>query len=537
MSKVLCVVVGLLILIHGFIGNVFAAKNADLLALSRARVVQFSGTENISQPFRFDLEVSVPHPSINFANIVGQVLKLTVTKGRTVEGIVEDIEQSGAIGRQGQYRVRVVPPINRLAYRMTSRTFADMNAVQIVNAVLNEAGITDLDTRLSHPMTSQEISLQYQESEFAYISRLLENEGIHYHFEPSGSGVKTVLGDSNSAFPVLSPGQLVFGSPKGSSITSFSRGLSLHSGRIQAGDVNWKIPNVNLTSTAQSPLFPDLVEGVFPALVNTLQESQQFAATRLAARVSEGQSCEGTSTYVHMQAGYQFALTEHPRKDFNQQYVITSVEHQATPKGYRNTFTCLPANIQYRPSPITPRPKIAGVLPGIIAGPQGETKHVDEFGRVRVRFPWRNPAFTNKTIGDAGWVRVAQLATGKGTSAMWIPEIGDEVLVAFEHGDLNRPVIIGNLWNGQDLPPSSLPANKFRSIFKGRSTSGGINEIVFDDTSGQERLLLRSGNQFIQLSPNGITTSSAISTSNTTRQKLQPPSGLKSPTRRLVPKR
>ncbi len=524
-------------LVLGLPLNVLAATNSDLAALSQARVVQFSGTEHISQPFRFDLEVSVPHPALNFANIVGQVLKLTVAKGRTVEGMIETIEQSGATGRQGQYRLHLVPPLKRLSYRMTSRTFADMNAVQIMTIVMNDAGISDFEIRLGGSGSSREISIQYQESDFTYFSRLLENEGIHYHFEPSGPDVKVVLGDSNTAFPILSPGQLMFASPKGPSITSFSRGLALHSGRIQAGDVHWKTPNVNLTATAQSPFFRDLVEGVFPAAVDTPQESQQFATTRLAARVTEGQSCGGTSTYMHMRAGYRFSMTRHPRKDFNQEYVITGVEHHSTPKGYHNSFTCLPANIIFRPAPGTPRPKIAGALPGIVVGPQGESKHVDEFGRVRVRFPWRNPAFSNQTEGDAGWVRVAQLATGNGTGAMWIPEINDEVVVAFEHGDPNRPVILGNMWNGKDLPPTSLPDNQFHALFQNRSVSGMTNEILFDATSGQERLILRSGNQFIQLSPNGITTSSAISTPNATRERLQPPTGLKSPTRRLPSQR
>jgi type VI secretion system secreted protein VgrG len=238
-----------------------------------------------------------------------------------------------------------------------------------------------------------------------------------------------------------------------------------------------------------------------------------------------------------MQAGYRFLLTGHPRNDFNQEYVITGVEHRSTPKGYQNTFTCLPVNIAFRPSPGTPQPKIAGVLPGIVVGPQGEMKHVDEFGRVRVRFPWRNPAFSDKQVGDTGWVRVAQIATGVGSTAMWIPDMGDEVVLAFEHGDPNRPVVIGSLWNGKDLPPSSLPANKFQSLFQSQSLTGTINEVLIDATPNQERLILRSGNQFIQLSPSGITASSAINSPASTVPRLQPPTKRKSPSFPVVPKR
>ena len=540
MQKKELLVLGLCAFIFGISMNAQAATNPDLVALSRARVVKFTGTERISQPFVFDLDVTMANPALNFANAVGQPLKVNVAKGRTVAGIVENIEQSGATGRQGQYRVRLVPTLNRLAYRITSRTFAEMNAVQIVNAVMNDAGISGLESRISNTPTPQEISVQYQESEFAYVSRLLENEGIHYHFEPSGSGVKMVIGDSNTAFPVLSPGQLVFGSQKGPSITSFSRGLALHSGRTQTGDFNWKTPQVNLTATAQSTLFPNLVEGIFPAPVKTLQDSQKFSAMRLGARVTEGQSCGGTSTYTHMQAGYRFLLRGHPRKEFNQEYVITGVEHQATAKEYHNTFTCLPSNFVFRPSPLTPQPRIAGVLPGIVVVPQGEMKHVDEFGRVRVRFPWRNPVFSDSSeFGDSGWVRVAQIATGIGNTAMWLPEIGDEVVIAFEHGDPNSPVVIGSLYNASSPPPVPLPNNKTQTLIRSTSIPGGSIplELFMEAKAGQEQLTLRAGSQFIRITPKGITASSTINSPSPTKRTLRPSSGLKTPTRPLAPKR
>lgn len=521
-------------LVLGFSSTTFAATNSDLAALAQGSVLQFTGTERISQPFAFEIDLTVPHPALNFANIVGHPLQLTVTRGKTIVGMVERIEQLGVARRQGQYRVRMTPALGRLEYRRTSRTFGDMNPVQIVQGLLNEAGISGFETRLSSPASAQEITIQYQESDMAFLSRLLEEEGIHYHFEPSTAGEKIILGDTNNAFPVLPPGKFVFGSQTTPSITTFSRGQTMHSGQVQVGDFNWQIPQANLTAKAQTSLFADLREDIFPASVDTQQDSQRYATIRLGARVVEGQACQGESTYPQLQPGFRFHLAGHPRKDFNQEYVITGVSHEGTAKSYRNSFTCLPSQIEFRPSPNTANPVIAGVLPGLVVGPKGESKHVDKFGRVRVRFPWRNPAFTNNVEGDTGWVRVAQIATGVGTTTMWIPDIGDEVIVAFEHGDPHRPVIIGSMWNGKDLPPSSLPANKFRSIFQGRSATGGINEIVLDDTSGQERLILRSGNQFLSISSTGLNASSPI---NVPAPKLQSPTDLQAPTRPLIRKR
>ena len=522
MRMPLTLAIGILCLSMGNPGSTLAAPNPDLDALSQGSVVQFNGTERISQPFVFDLDITTPSSALNFDNIVGRPFQIAAARGRMVVGMIEGIEQIGVSGPQGQYRIRLVPALNRLAYRIANRTFEDMTPVQIISTLLNEAGISGFDIRLNASIPSQELTLQYQESELDFFSRLLEDEGIHYHFETTTSGEKLILGDSNGAFPVLSPGKLIYGTKTSPSITAFSRGQALHSGKVQTGDFNWRIPQANLTATVQTPSFSEFQEDAFPAPVLTPQTSQRFAGLRLGARVTEREVCRGESTYPQLQAGFRFLLVGHPRNDFNQEYVITGVEHQGSSKSYRNTFTCIPANLLFRPSPATPRPVVTGVVPGLVVGPPGEVKYVDQLGRVRVRFPWRNPSLTNKTAGDAGWIRVAQLGTGKGTSAMWIPEIDDEVVVAFEHGDPNRPVVLGNMWNGKDLPPVSQPANKFLSLFQTRSIAGTLNEILFDATKDQERLIFRSGNQYLQLSPQGITASSAITVPTSPTPKLQP---------------
>ena len=241
-----------------------------------------------------------------------------------------------------------------------------------------------------------------------------------------------------------------------------------------------------------------------------------------------------------MQAGYRFLLSGHPRKEFNQEYVITGVEHHGTPKDYHNSFTCLPSNFVFRPSPLTPQPRIEGVLSGIVVGPQGESKYVDEFGRVRVRFPWRNPAFSDSSdFGDSGWVRVAQIATGIGNTAMWLPEVGDEVVIAFDHGDLNHPVVIGSLYNASSPPPAPLPDNKTQTLVSSTSIPGGNIplELVMEAQAGQEQLTLRAGSQFIRITRQGITASSTINSPSPTKRTLRPSSRLKPQTRPSAPKR
>jgi type VI secretion system secreted protein VgrG len=270
-----------------------------------------------------------------------------------------------------------------------------------------------------------------------------------------------------------------------------------------------------------------LTERVFPAGIETKPEAQASAHVRLAARISGAQSCSGESTYLQLQAGTRVYLTGHPRVDFNQEYVITAVEHQRTGKEYRNTFRCLPAQVVYRPQLLTQTPVVAGVVSGLVVGPQGETRHVDQFGRVKVRFPWRSPAFSvTGEQGDAGFVRVAQIATGAGASAMWLPDVGDEVLVAFEYGDPRRPVVVGSVYNAKDMPPVALPANKHLSLLR-QQGPGGVNEFVFDGTLGKEKLvvqgasvIVRSGGDLLQRAGRSLVMDAAADLSIRAAQNL-----------------
>jgi type VI secretion system secreted protein VgrG len=196
------------------------------------------------------------------------------------------------------------------------------------------------------------------------------------------------------------------------------------------------------------------------------------------------------------------SLAGHARSDFNDAYVLTSVEHRMGSQGYENTFTCLPVAVNYRPPLKTPLPVIAGVVPAIVVGPAGETKRVDQHGRIHVRFPWRSPTQTSTTDpGDAGWVRVAQLATGAGPTSQWLPDIGEEVAVAFEHGDPDRPVVVGSLFNGSSTPPTSLPADKNVALWRVKSTGNVTSELRYDGTPGKEQLVVSSGSDRITLTP------------------------------------
>ena len=581
-------VIGLVI---GLSWPAHAAGNPDIGNLQKAKIIRFAGHEAVSTLFAFEIDVASSAPALNFMNVLGQSLTVAPVPGRVVNGLIESIEHVGRSGRSTIYRIRLVPTVAKLKYNITSRTFYQMTVSDIVSNILEGVGISAFEWRITGPLPPYEMVIQYQESDWGFVSRLLEERGIHYHFEPTSTGHKIVFSDNNAGFPLPPKGQLMLASKGNPRLQSFSLGQSLHAGTIRVNDYNWKNPTANLSSTATTPVFQYLREDVQPAGISVNDEAPWQAQRKLSERITQAQRCSGQSTYRHLRAGHRFTLTGHPRPDFNQEYVLTAVEHDGVDRGYRNTLTCLPSNFAYRPAQHTPRPSIAGVVPGIVVGPAGQQLYVDGHGRIRVRFPWWSSTVSNQGgQGDGGWIRVAQLAAGTGSTAMWLPEIGDEVLVAFEHGDPRRPVVIGSLYNAQDVPPAPLPGNKSMTVLRRRSVTGLKNEIIFDNAAGQELLAiqggrrmnlhagddltlqasknlsfvggngvsvnsarqvllkgnqtitLRSGKHYLTISPQGISASTTITTaappqSRMPRKKLLPSTGRRTPMRSIPPTR
>jgi type VI secretion system secreted protein VgrG len=210
-------------------------------------VVQFSGREAVSRPFEFDVTIATTDKALNLGLAVGQPITVTVAAGRVVTGMIERMEQVDGPGSPGLYRLRIVPNLQRLHYRTTSRTFYGKTGIEVVTQLLNEAGLTNVEVRLAGSLPVEEMTVQYQESDLAFASRLLEGAGIHYHFEGTPTGEKLVLSDGNAGFPVSAAGRVAFGSNGAPTVLALARGQSMHSGQVQAGDYNWKTPGADLS--------------------------------------------------------------------------------------------------------------------------------------------------------------------------------------------------------------------------------------------------------------------------------------------------
>lgn len=493
-----CPLIGFTVAVGLSSGVLWAAPERIAAGLESGAVSQVTGIEAISLPYVFEVDISTER-SVTIAKMVGAPVSFTAPGGRSVTGIIESIEQTGLNGKLASFHLRVVPRLRQLAYRVGSRTFSEKNVIEIVQSVLVDGGGIKLESRVKTTPPKRAIAVQYRESELSFVSRLLESEGIHYHFEQRGTDEVLVLGDDNSAFAPLAPSKVTMSTGSGG-VSVFRLGLALLSGKVQLGDYSWEKPTLAVNATATYGSFSELVERLFPGGVEDLASAKGLARVRQDARTAAAQQCRGQSTVPQVRAGYRFTLVGHSVPSFNQEYVVTRVEHRYGATGYENAFSCVPVNVGYRPPMVTPVPVVSGVVSGIVVGPTGVTKHVDKYGRVRLRYPWRSPEQTTQNDpGDAGWVRVAQLATGSGPTSMWLPDVGEEVAVAFEHGDPDRPVVIGSLYNGSLMPPLGLPGAKHTALLRVKSDKGVDSELLYDNTPGKEALVLRSGEQTIYL--------------------------------------
>lgn len=476
-------------------------------------VVRFEGTESISEPFQFDVLISTEDHDIRLADVVGKNATLTLQPGagasRHVNGIVSRFRHVEDGKNVSLYLVTVVPKLWRLRYRQTSRIFQEMTVPDILVQVLESAGLSDQEYRLalSGSYSPREYCVQYRESDITFLSRLTEEEGIFYFFEHTDDSHVLVIADSKDAtVPMASPDTLPFRAPLGAMarsecVSRFSCTEEVRPGKVTLNDFNFKKPSLSLLESNSTSLDSDLEVYEFPGEYDLPGDGKTLAKVRLEEWQARRIVADGDSGCFRLTPGYLFRLSECARDEENSEYLVTRVQHRGSQPqmgeaatgdkfGYLNTFHCIPSNVPYRPERRTPKPTIRGVQTAIVTGPDGEEVHTDEHGRVKVHFHWdRFGAMDDKS---SCWIRVSQIWAGAGWGAMWIPRIGHEVVVDFIEGDPDRPLIVGRVYHGANVPPYPLPAEKTKSTIKSNSSRGGdgFNELRFEDKKGQEEIFL-----------------------------------------------
>jgi len=502
----------------------------------------FTGREGISQLFRFQLDlVAANRKDIAFDKLLGQVVNVQVEtapgEDRFFSGIVSRLSQGARDEEFTAYRAEIVPSLWLLTRRVQSRIFQHETVPDILRKVFKGLDVAMEVQGKFHP---RNYCVQYRESDFAFASRLMEEEGIFYFFEFHEQGHKLIVANTPKSHRDV-PGQSTFlfddveggnrGEPR---INQWEKIQEVRAGKISLCDHSFELP-ANRLETERLPLDKIKVGGVTHALKlpdgdqleiydypggyaryhdgidqgggerpahlqNLFSENRKVAMLRMEQETVAGLQIKGASNCRQLVGGHKFTLTRHFNADGA--YVVTQVEHSATLSGFRsgevaaldydNRFTCIPAELPFRPARSTPRPRVDGAQTAVVVGPKNEEIFTDKYGRVKVQFPWDRHGKFN--ADSSCWVRVATPWAGKGWGAVHVPRIGQEVVVDFLEGDPDRPLIVGSVFNAEQMPPFALPDGKQLSGFKTNSypTSGGSNEITFDDTKGKEKITVHA---------------------------------------------
>ncbi|HRI64639.1 MAG TPA: type VI secretion system tip protein TssI/VgrG [Polyangium sp.] len=527
----------------------FAWEGAQGAAWAHLLVAQVRGHEQMSSLFRYELVVvaKAPAPEVDPSDLVGHhaSLRISTTTNpicRVVHGVISEAEELYPVPEGMLMRVVLSPPLVRAAHRKRSRIFLDKTLRQIIEAVLGsdklyqkapDVPLTPDDgmnpdysvalaqytlriadaTRLDDP-TMRPYVVQYNETDLDFLSRLLEDEGISFHFE-SGLGVSLlVLSDADGGRDRLSPFDPCGAGIPGRDISTMKIGAKLRPKRVQLDDYDWRKPQLLLTTNTITPL-DDLVDQHFPGgYQDGPTRGEPLAKVRLERYATEADYAVGEGKLRVLGAGSIFQL-ESNKPRYEGEYLVTAIDITIEQSGVA-TIPGQPQNVpftakfecvrcgkdgakqesRYRPPRITPKPRILGTQTAFVTAAPG-TKNVEihvggppdgEIGCVRLRFHWDRDFERHRTEHTSCWVRVSQTFTGAGLGAVWHPRVDSEVVVEFIDGDPDRPIITGRVYNGANLPPAPSVGSPTISTFKTLSSPGatGYNEFMFDDARGAE---------------------------------------------------
>ncbi|MCD6303565.1 MAG: type VI secretion system tip protein VgrG [Planctomycetes bacterium] len=476
----------------------------------------FSGSETLGRLFSYELELYSEEQNINFDDIVGQNVTVRIQQSpneqpRYFNGYLSSFEHVRTELNTARYRATMVPWLWLLTLRSDCRIFQGKTVPEIIKQVFRDVGMTDFEDRLSGSYRTWEYCVQYRETDFNFVSRLMEQEGIYYYFEHENGKHTLVLADDPGAHdPYPGYEEIIYKPPTDSlraqeHIWDWSVRRAVQPGAYGHTDFNFTKPTTSLLTSSKIQrdyAVPPFEIFDYPGEYGEFSEGESYARRRIEEIQADYELSTGQADARGIATGRTFTLTEHPLEDLNRKYLVVSTTISAESDEYVSggresenftcTFTVIDAEQAFRPPRLTSRPLIRGPQTAIVVGPKGEEIYTDQYGRVKVQFHWDrySPADENSSC----WIRVSQPWAGKKWGGMFIPRIGQEVIVEFLEGDPDRPIITGRVYNGSAMPPYELPANATRSTIKSNSSKGGegFNEIRFEDKKGSEQIFIHA---------------------------------------------
>ncbi|MEO8198846.1 MAG: type VI secretion system tip protein TssI/VgrG [Thermoanaerobaculia bacterium] len=481
---------------------------ADVLLLQR-----FQGREAISEPFQFEVGMLSLDTAIDPKKLIGKAasIKLVLADGsyRIIHGMFSSFQQyERGEDKLVAYTGILVPWLWFLTLHYDCRIFQNKSVIDIIEQIFKDRGFSDYKIQTNGSYAKRDYCVQYRETDFNFVSRLMEEEGIFYYFEHTESKHTLILADKSSSLPPC-PGK---GKADYSSawagwlsedvVLAITREHRAFTGKVTLQDYNFETPSTSLRANIGNDKY-EVYD--YPGDYQARGDGEKVAGIRLEQQEARQCTLQGKGNCRSFLPGYRFDLKSHYRDDMNTSYVLTAVVSKASdntyrsvpdaePFAYENFFEAIPKTVPYRPPFRARKSAVQGVQTAEVVGKAGEEIWVDKYGRVKVQFFWDREG--KKDEKSSCWVRVSQSWAGKNWGWVTLPRIGQEVIVEFLEGDPDRPIITGRVYNAEQMPPYSLPANQTQSGIKSRSSKQGgtadFNEIRLEDKKGSEMVTIHA---------------------------------------------
>ena len=478
------------------------------------------GSEHLGALFQYELELVSEDPNIDVNKLLGDnmTVRLDRSDGQTryFNGFVSRFSMVEASPTGGRYQATLVPWMWFLTRTSDCRIFQEKTVPDIIKEVFRAHGFSDFDDRLSGSYRTWEYCVQYRETDFNFVSRLMEQEGIYYFFEHENGKHKLVLCDSLSAHEEAKGYEKIRYYPPGGDsvreeeyVSDWSMGYQVQPGEYTLTDFDFTAPKKALLVKSQVKRDHPAAENKmydYPGEYSERADGENYAKARIEEFQCGFEIGRAAANARGVACGYLFKLERYPREDQNRQYLITSASYHLESDSFGSgsgggaeTFSCnfttLDAKQPFRPARVTPKPSIQGPQTGYVSGKSGEEIWTDKYGRIKVKFHWDRYGKADETCSC--WIRVAQMWAGKKWGSLFMPRIGQEVIVEFLEGDPDRPIVTGRVYNDDLMPPYELPASATMSTVKSNSSKGGggFNEIRFEDKKGEEQIFIHAQKQ------------------------------------------
>ncbi|MFJ3525604.1 type VI secretion system tip protein VgrG [Pseudomonas sp. NPDC090203] len=485
----------------------------DILLLS-----QMTGGDDLGRLFEFRLQLTSSDDAIDLNQLLGKPMSvaLQMSAGRTryFHGLVASCSQGVDDGQFASYQVVLRPWLWLLTRTSDCRIFQHMTVAQIIKQVFRDLGFSDFQDALSRPYREWEYCVQYRETSFNFVSRLMEQEGIYYFFRHEKDRHVMVLADAYGAHqPEPGYETVPFYPPDGQHrerdhISDWRMAQQVQPGSLELNDYDFQRPSAHIDVRSAMPR-PHAAGGYplfdYPGTYVQSDDGEHYARTRIEAIQGQHERIDLSSNARGLGAGHLFSMSGFSRRDQNREYLIVGATYGITQERlesgisssgpqFQSTLVCIDAHQSFRSPADTPCPIVRGPQTAVVVGPEQEEIFTNQYGQVKVHFHWdRHDQFNENS---SCWIRVSQAWAGKNWGSMQIPRIGQEVIVSFLEGDPNRPIITGRVYNAEQTVPYDLPANATQSGMKSRSSKGGtpanFNEIRMEDKKGAEQLYIHA---------------------------------------------